>query len=86
MNKIVIKEGFGFVYLNRNFYDKSVVLNTLVVYEEFFRSSLSEIGNYFVVRVDRIDESYSVEELLREFSNYLINGEYGLLGGLKSGF
>lgn len=76
MGKLVLKDGFAFVYLNKNFYSKESILNTLKVYQEFFNAKLTEIGKYFTIKIEKINDDYSIETLAREFSNYLIAQEY----------
>jgi hypothetical protein len=76
MKQLVLKDNFAYLYLNVNFYSTEKILNTLVVYKEFFKPSTSELGKYFVVKIEKLDENFSLEELAREFLNYLISKEY----------
>ncbi len=76
MKKIVLKDNFAYVYLNMNFYSKDKILQTLNVYKEFFKSSITELGKYFVVKIEKLDENFSLEQLSKEFANYLLAQEY----------
>ncbi len=76
MKKIVFKDNFAFIYLNKKFYKKYNIINTLEIYNEFFKSSISEIGNYITIKIEKINNDYSLNILAKEFANYLISKEY----------
>ncbi|MCA9459896.1 MAG: HxsD-like protein [Nanoarchaeota archaeon] len=79
VKKIVIQNGFAFVYFLSSFYTKESILNSVTVYSQFFKAEVSQVGKYFVVKVLKIndlDNSYSLEVLVNEFSNYVLSCEY----------
>ena len=77
MKKIVIKDNFAFVYLNSSFYSKSSILSALEVYKDFFKGNLAEnVGKYNVVKIEKLNEDFSLEELANEFLNYVLSNEH----------
>lgn len=76
MKKIVLKDNFAFIYLNKNFYTKANILTTLELYKEFFKASLTELGNYTTVKIENTNKDHTLKTLANEFSNYLIAQEY----------
>ena len=77
MKKIVIKDNFAFVYLNSNFYTKASIISALDVYKDFFKANLAEnLGKYSVVKIEKINDDFSLEELANEFLNYVLSNEH----------
>jgi len=77
MKKIVIKDNFAFVYLNSSVYSKSSILSALDVYKDFFKGNLAEnVGKYHVVKIEKLNQDFSLEELANEFLNYVLSNEH----------
>lgn len=76
MKKLVLKEDFAFIYLNKSFYTKELIIKTLSIYKEFFNSSINELGKYIVLKLELVDTSFKIEELSREYLNYLLSEQY----------
>jgi len=78
MKKIVINKDFAFIYLNPNFYNKESILTTINQYKDFINSSISQLGKYYVVKIERKTNDYSLETLANEISNYILSIEFEL--------
>lgn len=76
MKRIVFKDDFAFIYLNKKFYTRNNILNTIEIYKEFFQASITELGNYTTIKIEQINSDHTIETLAKEFSNYLIAREY----------
>ncbi|MCA9459399.1 MAG: HxsD-like protein [Nanoarchaeota archaeon] len=76
MKKIVVKDGFAFVYFLSSFYTDKSILNSIEVYSQFFSAEVSKLGKYSIVKLRNLDSSYSLEILANEFSNYVLSCEY----------
>jgi hypothetical protein len=77
MKKIVLQNGFAFVYLNSSFYNKDCILSSIETYKEFFSAHFSQLGKYFIVKIENISD-HETKTLAEEFSNYLLSQEYQL--------
>ena len=75
MKKIVLKEGFAFLYLNKNFYNKENILESLKEYKDFFKGHFTDLGKYFIIKVENTSD-YETKTLAEEFANFLISKEY----------
>lgn len=75
MKKIVIQENFAFVYLNSNFYTKKSITVALEVYKDFFKGYLSQLGKYNVVKIEKLNNDFTLEQLANEFLNYVLSEE-----------
>lgn len=73
IKEIVVQKDFAYLYLNKDFYPKELIIDTIKVYREFFKSEIKEIGDYFVLKIVSIDSDYSDEILANEFANYLLS-------------
>lgn len=73
MKKLEIKENFAFIYLNKNIYSKKAIFNSLETYSDFFHSSFTELGKYFIVKIQRKTTDYTTKKLAKEYANYLIS-------------
>ncbi len=78
MKKIVIQNNFAYLYLNSNFYEKNSILNTIRIYSDFLKFNFKKIGNYYVVKMELIDNNFSISKLINEFINYLLSIEFEL--------
>ena len=76
MKKIVFKDKFAFIYLNKSFYQKNNILNTLEIYKDVVKCSMTQLGDYVTIKIERIKENYSLNILAKEFVNYLIAKQY----------
>lgn len=75
MKKIVIKDNFAFVYLNSSFYTKDAINSALEVYKDFFKAQISELGKYSVVKIEKLNDDFTLEALAYEFLNYVLSEE-----------
>lgn len=75
MKKIVIKDNFAFVYLNSSFYTKKAIMSALEIYKDFFKGYLSELGKYNVVKIEKLNNDFTLEALANEFLNYVLSEE-----------
>lgn len=73
IKEIVVQKDFAYLYLNKDFYPKELIVDTIKVYREFFKSEIKEIGDYFVLKIVSVDSDYSDEILANEFANYLLS-------------
>ena len=78
MKKIVLKDNFAFIYLNKNIYSKESILEAIEIYKEFFKSSITQLGDYTTVKIEPIDTEYEIQVLANEFSNYILSLERGV--------
>ena len=78
MKKIVLKDDFAFVYLNKLFYTKELILDTINDYKDFFNASISEVGKYVVLKIEKKNDDYSLDVLAKEYLNLLLSKEYGV--------
>ncbi len=78
MKKIVLKDDFAFVYLNKLFYTKEFILDTIKDYKDFFKASITDVGKYVVLKIEKINDDYSLEVLVKEYLNLLLSKEYGV--------
>jgi len=83
MEKITFKDGFGFIYLNKNIYSKKVIISTFKVYLDFFEGSILELKDKYIIKIIKKENDYSTEDLTWEFLNYLISVEYESLNKNK---
>jgi len=91
MKKIIIKNNIAFIYLNNNFYDKDIILKTIKVYENFFKTKINETKKYYLLKIEKNinsnennknkiknennNKNYSLEFLTFEFLNYLLSNQ-----------
>lgn len=83
MKKIVIKDSFAFIYLNKEFYNPVSIKISLNQYSEFVNSSISELGKYYVIKLDLMDYSFTFKEIANEITNYIMSEEYNKTNNLK---
>lgn len=76
MKKIVIKDNFAFIYLNSNFYNKEVIIMTIDIYKDFFKAQISQIGKYYIIKIEKINLDFTLENISNEFLNYILANEY----------
>ena len=76
MKTLVLQNDFAYLYLNRAFYRKELIMDTFETYKEFLKANIKEMGKYFVVKLNLVDNNFTIEVLSREFLNYLIAKEY----------
>lgn len=78
MGKIVIQKDFAYIYFLSEFYDKSNIMTVAELYDEFLFFELSVFGKYNVakIKVKDISLGYSLEELSKEFSNYVLGNQF----------
>ncbi len=73
MKKIIIKNNFAFLYLNKKFYDLKIINNTLKIYKDFFKSKIIETKMYNIVKIKKINNEFDLKTLSNEFLNYLLS-------------
>ena len=78
MKKIVLKDDFAFIYLNKLFYTKELILDTIGEYKDFFKASITEVGKYIVLKIEKVNDDYPLEVLAKEYLNLLLSKEYGV--------
>jgi len=83
MNKIIIKDNFAFLYLNKSFYDKKSIIDTIEIYTEFFKAKTEETEKYFIIKIEKINNEFSIENLVNEFLNYLLSVQNSNIIGIK---
>jgi hypothetical protein len=76
---IVFKEGFAFIYLNKGFYIKDTIFNSLNGYSDFLDYLYMDDENYHILKVSSKDDEYKLDYLCNEFLNYLVSEEYKFL-------
>lgn len=76
MKKIIIKDDFAFIYLNKNFYKKELIINTFKTYEEFFTATITKLGKYYIIKIQKINNDYELDILANEFLNFILSEEY----------
>ena len=76
MKKPVIKGNFAFLYLRKGFYSENGVLSAINAYSDFLRVFRSDMGKYCVLKLEKIDDSYTLEELSNELLNYILGCEF----------
>lgn len=77
MKHIVVKGDFAFLYFNKHFYTKEKVKLSVKEYKDFVKSSFSEVGNYFVVKVNLISQDYPLNYICDEIFNHVLASENG---------
>ena len=79
MKKIIFKKDFSLLYFNSDFYMKSKILETINIYSDFGKFSLSVIGKYFVLKIIVKGGLFEdLEYLSFEFMNYLLSLEHNI--------
>lgn len=76
MKNIILQEKFAYLYFPKRFYSLEALENSLQTYNEFIESQTSSIGNYHVIKISLKDEDFTLEEVAKELSNYIIATEY----------
>lgn len=77
MKRIIVKDDFAFLYLNRSFYIRRNIEETIRVYGDFVISKTTEIGDkYFIVKLKLKTSNYSLDKISREFLNYTLSLEH----------
>jgi len=72
---IVFKDNFAFLYLNKNIYTKSKIKEAIIEFKDFIKPSISQIGEYIVIKIETITQDYDLKELTYEFANYILAKE-----------
>lgn len=75
MKKIVFKEDFALLYLNKEFYKKKHITDSIKTYKDFLKGKISEMGNYFVIKVEPISKT-ELETASYELLNYILATEF----------
>lgn len=78
MEKLVFKEGFAFMYLLKEVYSKDSIISAAKDYSDFVDVSVTEVGKYNIVKLEKLTDDYEIEILAREFMNYVISEEFVL--------
>lgn len=78
--KIVIKDNFSYLYLNKDLYLYSTIEECIQDFKEFLEISIKKFEKYTILKLESIDKEYEIEELSFEFLNYLNGVQY------KNGF
>jgi len=73
MKKIIIKEDFIFLYLNKLFYDINLINSSIKNYIDFFKFKINTNSKYTIIKFEKKDNQYKLEMLVFEFLNYLLS-------------
>ncbi len=76
MKKLVVKKDFAFIYMNKSFYEKEIILDSIKDYNEFAAITIADLGKYFVLKISSKSNEYTPEEISNEFLNYTLAKKY----------
>lgn len=72
----MINNNMIFLNLNKNIYNKDLIVKTLNIYKDFLDFILFENTTHNIIKFTPKTQEYILQTLTDEFMNYLINEEY----------
>lgn len=72
MKSIVVKDNFAFIYFNKSFFDVNSIKETITEYNDFIKTTVTELGKYYIVKCELISKEHTLDKIAREFSNYVL--------------